>query len=256
MKKQQKKKINILIRFIIITILLAISLNQNRNYTKIEELLKDISVPISKLTIFQTKASSTDQTESYLIQKNINTSLEKEITELKELLDLNSTFTSFEKENATVISRNASYWFNTITIDKGKKDGIKQGMAVVTTNGLVGKISKTTNTTSEVKLLTSDDITYKTSVVIRINEKDHYAILSGYSEDEKYLKVSAIDKSIEIKKGDTILTSGLGTMPQGIYIGTVEKTEIDQYNLSKTVYVTPSQDFNNIRYVTVLKELN
>ena len=253
MKKASKKKFTTFIVSIILIILLAISLNQNRKYTKIEILFKDFSTILTNQFSYR-KNNTSDQTESYVIQKNINTSLEKEIVELKELLALNNTLTSFEKENATVISRNAAYWFSTLTIDKGAKNGLKQGMAVLTSAGLVGKISKTTNTTSEVKLITTDDVTYKTSVVIRINEKDHYAILNGYSEEENYLVVSAIDKNTEIKKGDIVLTSGLGEMPRGIYIGTVEKTEIDSYNLSKIVYVTPSQDFSNIHYVTILKE--
>ena len=42
--------------------------------------------------------------------------------------------------------------------------------------------------------------------------------------------------------------------PAGIYIGTVEKEESDKYNLSKTIYVKTYQDFNDLHYVTVLKE--
>ena len=127
-------------------------------------------------------------------------------------------------------------------------------MAVITTNGLIGKISKTTKTTSEVKLLTSDDITYKTSVIIRVDNKDYYAILNGYDTETNLLKVTAIDKNIPSKTGDAILTSGLGNMPQGIYIGSVVSSKIDSYDLSKTVYVKSEQDFSTINYVTILKE--
>ena len=59
----------------------------------------------------------------------------------------------------------------------------------------------------------------------------------------------------EINKGDIVLTSGLGSMfPAGIYIGEVEKVENDRYNLSKTVFIKTYQNFNDIHYVTVLKE--
>lgn len=258
MKKKTKKSIKYIIIAVLTIITIYISLNTSRNYSKIEEALKDITSLVNRVVIYSAHAISnkepSDQTESYIIQKNVNSALEKEIQELKKVLDLNSTLTEYEKENATVISRNNSYWFNTITIDKGKKDGIKQGMAVITKGGLIGKISKASQKSSEVKLLTSDDITYKTSVTIRINEKDNYAILNGYDEKTNFLKVSAIDKSTEVNKGDVVLTSGLGEMPQGIYVGTVEKSEIDQYNLGKIVYIKPSQDYNNIQYVTVLKE--
>lgn len=257
MKNKHKNILKKVVIFIILLATLTISLKLNRNYFKVEATLKDYLSVINKVLISPVEAISkekeTDQSESYLIQKNINASLEKEIQELKGLLNLNSTLTEYKTTNASVISRNSSYWFNSITIDKGSTSGIKKDMAVITTNGLIGKITKTTKSTSEVKLLTTADITYKTSVVIRVGDKDHYAILNGYDEETNLLKVSAIDKNITITKGDIVLTSGLGQIPQGIFIGTVVKTEIDNYNLSQIVYVSSKQDFNNIHYVTILK---
>lgn len=258
MKKQTKRILKKTVLLIVLIISLYLSLNLNRDYSKLEIKLKDYLVTLNKLLIYPVQAIADfpqlNHTESYLIQKNINTSLEKEIQELKELLSLNSTLTEYKIANATIISRNNTYWFNSITIDKGSNSGIKKDMAVITSSGLIGKISKTTKTTSEVKLLTSDDITYKTSVVIRIKNRDHYAILNGYDQNTNLLKVSAIDKKTEINAGDSVVTSGLGQMPQGIFIGTVVSSEIDKYDLSKIVYVKPSQDFNNIHYVTILKE--
>ena len=253
MKKRTKHSLNKVIKITLIVVLLTISLNIERNYTALEIKAKDLASNITKLFSYPI-TEETSQMDSYLIQKNLNNSLTQEIKELKELLDLNSTLTEFSSINATIISRTQEYWLNRITIDKGANDGIKVGNAVITTNGLIGKVSKTTKTTSEVKLLTTDDVTYKTSVLIQINGRDHYAILSGYSKEENYLKVSAIDKNTPVEKGDIVITSGLGEMPRGLYIGTVVKTEIDNYNLGKIIYITPMQDFSNIHYVTVLKE--
>lgn len=252
--KLRKQFLKIIFIIVIIVIAFSISLNSTRTYTNIEIFLKDLLLPINKVFIFSTSASAKDQTESYLIQKHINTSLEKENQELKALLELNSTQTEYETINATVISRNSIQWLNTITIDKGTKAGLAEDMAVITTNGLIGKISKITQNSSEVKLLTANDITYKTSVIIRVDGKDYYAILNGYDEQHNLLKVTAVDKNIQVKNGDTVLTSGLGKMPQGLYIGTVISSEVDQYDLSKTVYVKTKQDFSSINYVTILKE--
>ena len=164
------------------------------------------------------------------------------------------TLTEYKPINATILSRNKSYWFNTLTIDKGSKQGIKKNMAVITKNGLVGKISKVYKTSSEVKLITSDDINFKVSIAIKTNEVDNYAILNGYDKDTSLIKATGIDKTTQINNGDVVLTSGLGEMfPAGIYIGTVEKVESDKYNLSKTVYIKTYQNFNDIHYVTVLK---
>lgn len=109
-------------------------------------------------------------------RKNVNTSLEEEIQELKDVLDLNRTLTEYTPINATILSRNKSYWFNQIMIDKGSKDGIKKDMAVVTKNGLIGKISRVYPHSSEIKLITSDDVNYKVSVTIKTGNGDSYAI--------------------------------------------------------------------------------
>ena len=176
------------------------------------------------------------------------------IQELKDTLELNKTLTEYTPVNATILSRNKSYWFNTITIDKGSNSGIEKNMAVITKNGLIGKISKVSKTSSEVKLITSDDINFKVSVAIKTNNDDNYAILNGYNKKNGLIKASDINKSTEINKGDVVLTSGLGELiPAGIYIGTVEKIESDKYNLSKNVYIKTYQDFDDIHYVTVLK---
>lgn len=256
--KKKKNNWKILVFIIISIILFFCSLILDRKVGLIENYLKDIAIMIEKIVIYPFTAYSEDKeevkSESYLIQKNINSSLEKEIEELKKALELNKTLTEFTPVNATILSRNKSYWFNTITIDKGKKSGIKRNMAVITKDGLIGKITKTSDFSSEVKLITSDDTNFKVSVAIRTNNIDNYAILNGYDSKNNLIKATGIDKTTEVNKGDIVLTSGLGEMfPQGIYIGTVEEIKKDKYNLSKTIYIKTYQDFNNIHYVTVLK---
>ena len=255
MFKKNKKKIIFIVIGIILVVLLSISLLVYRSKNTF---LKDISMSINKVIMYPftslNKDKNKDQTETYLIQKNVNTSLEKEIQELKDTLELNKTLTEYSPVNATILSRNKSYWFNTITIDKGTSSGIKENMAVVTKNGLIGKISKVSKNSSEVKLITSDDVNFKVSISIKTNEVDNYAILNGYDNKTKLIKATGIDKTTNINVGDSVLTSGLGEFfPAGIYVGTVERLEKDKYNLSKTAYIKLSQNFNDIHYVTVLK---
>ncbi len=257
-KKKRKSKWIILITICLGIFLIGLSLFIDRKIGLLENYLKDATIVVQKVMMYPFTSLSGNKkeskTESYVIQKNINSSLEKEIEELKKTLELNKTLTEYTPVNATILSRNKSYWFNTITIDKGKSSGIKKNMAVVTKDGLIGKISKVSDNSSEVKLITSDDVNFKVSIAIRTNNIDHYAILNGYDSKTNLIKATGIDKTTDINIGDTVLTSGLGEMfPQGIYIGTVEKIEKDKYNLSKTIYIKTYQDFNNIHYVTVLK---
>ena len=257
-KKNNKKKITIILIIFVLILLLILSLFLSRKTSKVETLIKDTTTIIQKIVIYPfttlSKSKKVNQSESYLIQKNVNSSLEKEIQELKDALGLNKTLTEYEPVNATILSRNKSYWFNNLTIDKGKKDGIRENMAVITKKGLIGKISRVYDNSSEIKLITSDDINFKVSIAIKTNEIDNYAILNGYDKDTGLIKATGIDKTTEVNKDDVVLTSGLGeAFPAGIYIGTVEKIESDKYNLSKTVYIKTYQNFNDIHYVTVLK---
>lgn len=257
-KKKQQKKIIIITIVLLAVILLPISLKLNRETSVIENFFKTTAMYINKIVMYPfTVLNKSDYTqdESYLIQKNVNESLEKEIEELKAQLKLNSTLTEYTPINATILSRNKSYWFNTITIDKGKKDGIKKDMAVITSAGLIGKISKVSSNSSEVKLITSDDVNYKVSVSIKTDKEETYGILNGYDTDNDLIKISGIDRSTEVKKGDIVSTSGLGgVFPGGIYVGVVEKIENDKYDLSKTIYIKTEQDFDAIHYVTILGE--
>lgn len=251
----KKKIINISVTAIILVILLTISLLLPRNENT---LLKDITIYIQKVVLSPLKTFNSekdiDQSESYLIQKNVNASLEKEIQELKQALELNSVLTEYEIINSTVISRNKSYWLNTFTIDKGKSSGIEPNMAVITRFGLIGKITKVSNDSSEVKLITADDVNFKVSVAIKTNEIDNFAILNGYDKETGLITATGIDKTTYINVGDPVLTSGLGSMfPAGIYIGDIVDIKSDKYNLSKTVYIRTLQNFDDIHYVSVLK---
>lgn len=243
---------------ILLFALLTISLLTQRSGNHKNNVFKTISMGIEKVIMFPFTSLNAEkgkkQDESYLIQKNVNSSLEKEIQELKEALDLNKTLTEYEPINATILSRNKSYWFNTITIDKGTSSGIQENMAVITKNGFIGKISKVYKNSSEVKLITSDDINFKVGVAIKTNGNDHYAILNGYDKKTKCVIAAGLDKTTAVNKGDAVVTSGLGEMfPAGIYIGEVEDIQKDKYNLSKILYIKVKQDFNDIHYVTVLK---
>lgn len=253
--KNKNNKYHIAITVVVLFLLLTASLLIKRDNNTF---IKDGVIVIEKVIMYPftvlNKEKNNTQSESYIIQKNVNASLEKEIKELKDVLELNKTLTEYEPINTTILSRNKSYWFNTVTIDKGRKDGIRANMAVVTKNGLVGKISSVSNYSSEVKLITSDDLNFKVSITIKTNDEDNYAILNGYNKKSGLITASGIDKTTNINEGDRVLTSGLGKMfPAGVYIGEVKDIKSDKYNLSKKIYIKTKQDFNDMHYLTVLK---
>ena len=143
-KKKQKQKKYIIIFISCICVFLLASISLNRNYTIVESGFKDVAMVINKIFMYPFTSLNEDKgkdlSKSYVIQKNVNASLENEITELKEALELKNTLTEYNTVTTTVLSRNKSYWLQNITIDKGKKDHLKEDMVVVTSDGLLGKI--------------------------------------------------------------------------------------------------------------------
>jgi len=180
--------------------------------------------------------------------------LKKEIDDLKQQLDLNHVLSEYTSINATVINRNVGYWYNTITIDKGSHDDIKEGMAVVVSGGLIGRIEKVSEFNSSVKLLTTDELSNKISVKINIEGKSVYGLLVKYDKDKKVYLLEGISDSDKIEEGSYVTTTGLSEIfPSGILVGTVKNVTFDNYDLTKVVEVTPAADFHDITIVTVLK---
>lgn len=181
-------------------------------------------------------------------------SLKEEIDNLKELLDLKTLMAGYEMIYATITNRNTDYWFYTVTIDKGKKDGLKEDMIVINENGLIGRITEVHLTSSTVKLITANDSENKVAVDINSKDATYKGVISGYDIEKNQILVTSIRSNSDISEGDTVITNGLGTLfPEGILIGQVEKISNDDLGVSKVLGVKPAVDFENIRYVAVLK---
>lgn len=276
MKKQNNKLKYIIISIIVIfAILLGItsrSLDEKRNLNFFEKAVKDTTTFIQKIfytpiKFVKEKVEMIDETKDLykkytdLKEKVEKTDLyyaqiqelQKEVAELKSVTELNSTLSEYTYVNATVINRNIGYWYNSLTIDKGSKNGIKQGDAVITSNGLIGKIISVSNFSSTVKLLTTDEISNKISVKINSNDKYLYGLLIGYDKEQNIYSIEGITDSDSVKEGDLVTTTGLTDyFPSGILIGRVSRVVKDEYDLNSIVEVTPSVKFENISIVTVL----
>ena len=273
--RRKKNKLKYIIIIILFAVLLGFSsytIDDDKDLNFFEKALKDTSTFIQKvfsapinfvkdeLEVFNEKKDlykkytklkeKVEKTDLYYAQIE---ELQKEVTELKSTLDLNSTLSEYTYINATVVNRNIGYWYNNLTIDKGSKNGIKKGDAVIIPSGLIGKITNVSNFSSTVKLLTSDEISSKISVKINSNDKYLYGLLVGYDSEYNIYKIEGITDSDDIEKGDLVTTTGLTDyFPSGLLIGKVSKVVKDEYDLNSIVEVVPSVNFENISIVTIL----
>lgn len=197
-------------------------------------------------------AIETDLVLSNDFKDGIIDNLKTDLIKLEELNNINLSISDFDILNATVISRNVDYWFNSLTINKGMDDGIEIDMAVIDSNGLIGRISSVTNKTSTIKLITTNDTKNKVSAVIPIKEENIYGIINGYDSENNLLYLIISDNK-KIEKDSKVFTTGMGgVFPSGILIGKVFDVIKKEDGVTNVVRVIPSSNIEGERYVSVL----
>ncbi len=274
-KRFDKRYLLILIVVVIALVLtlLAASLKEGRDLNPVEKVAKDIGTVVLKVVSapfnfvqdkideaieknnlyekYKELKNKEEQVDSVIAQ---NENLQNEVDKLKETLELNTILSDKVFLNATVVSRNIGYWYDEITIDKGSKNGIEKGMAVVTSKGLIGQITKVSNYSSTVKLLSNENMSDKISVKIKVGDDYVYGLISMYDSKTNTYTVEGISENVDIEKGADVVTTGMGTVfPSGLMVGTAQKVTTDNFDLSKVVEVKASVDFDDLDYVTVLK---
>ena len=166
--------------------------------------------------------------------------------EYNELLNINNIKynSTFNLNISKVMYRDIYDYNNYITIYKGSNDNIEKNMAVINKYGLVGIIDKVNKNNSIVKLITNID----SNVSVKIN--DNFGILKV---NNGKLIVSDISNYNDININDKIYTSGLGNIPGDLYVGVVSDISLNNTNIEKIITVKSDVDFNNIKYIAVIK---
>jgi rod shape-determining protein MreC len=183
------------------------------------------------------------------LKANINT-LEKTITILSDN-KINTQLDNLTDSNlviAQVFSNQGLLEFSSLRINKGKKHGIKRGYPVITPDGVVGKISDTSDSYSEVRTILDNNFT-----VDSIVERTRFPGMVKGNKNNSY--EFQIEKKADIRVGDRIVTSGLiASFPKHLAVGTVSKIIIDQRDLVQSVYLDPAVKIKTTKQVFVVKK--
>jgi rod shape-determining protein MreC len=126
-------------------------------------------------------------------------------------------------------------------------------MAVMTAKGLVGKVTLVTPFTSEVELLYTNNPNYRVSAMVQ-GDKQAYGLIEGYDKERNELIMKRIDSRQTVKKGQQVVSSGLGGIfPKNVPIGEITEVSTDDNGLTKMAYIKPSADFSILDYVVIAK---
>ncbi len=178
----------------------------------------------------------------------------REIQALKALNDLKQVMSEYHLVNAMILNRSQVSYMHSLTLNIGSDDNVAINSAVISVDGLIGKVIDVQSKTCTVKLLTTEQAVNKVSVKIQIDAKTvSEAILEYYDSNEQAYILTLLETDYTITNGMKVITSGLGeAFPSGLPVGTVIKVEELQNALGVKIYVSPAADFNNLDYVSVV----
>ena len=151
---------------------------------------------------------------------------------------------------AQIIGKDPSLWFKTVIIDRGSSDGVKQGMPVVTIEGIVGQIMSSSPHYAKV-LLASDP---NSAIDVIVQNTRVQGIIKGNGSE---FQLHYVLKNWQINKDDAIVTSGLGgVFPKGLPVGSVTKVTKSRRGMFQKVEIKPAVDYAQLEHLIIIMKEN
>jgi rod shape-determining protein MreC len=248
-------------------VLMSLRAKQRKEVEFFDALLMEICSPVQKAaTLIIKTVQGTFQQYVFLVNlekenrmlKQKIAGLQEENRQMKEMKLANERLRHLlqfrEKHSpsmigAEVIGQDPSSWFRAVTIDKGERDGVEKGMAVISPTGVIGQILKTAPHYATVLLLTD----YNSAIDSIVQRTRAKAIVEGKGENRCQLKY--LRRAEEVAVGDVVVTSGLsGNFPKGLMVGEIKKVDKKGYGVFQYAELMPSVDLTQLEEVFVIVE--
>jgi rod shape-determining protein MreC len=154
--------------------------------------------------------------------------------------------------SAKVISNSVFLQQNYLMLHRGSEQGIQPNMAVVAPDGIVGTVVGVSK-----NMATVMSLLHKQSKVIAVLKKGSgLGEVSWDGKDPRYLQLTKIPKTVEVKRGDTVVSSPYSDRyPPGLPIGYVEKVEQDQETNTYLLKIRTAVDFYTLQHAYVVRNL-
>ena len=175
--------------------------------------------------------------------------VEHEVNRLRHALNYRER-SVFKLIAAEVVTRDSSTWWRTVTINRGKGDGVQTDMPVVTDEGLVGKTTTVSDSISIVLLISDENC----KVAASVEGSREQGIVSGERVTQglnPVLDLNFLSKQADLKPGQKVYTSGVGgVFPSGLLMGVVKSFRVRA--LDGQAQLTPAVDLSHLEDVFVV----
>lgn len=151
---------------------------------------------------------------------------------------------------AQVVSSSVTHLSNYITVDKGRLDGVKPDMGVVSDRGVVGIVSLVSDHFSVVIPLLNP----KFRLSCKVKGSSYFGSLGWNGRDMEYANLEELPRHVLFEKGDTIVTSGYSAIfPAGIIVGTVSDFQKQHDDNFYSLDVRLATDFSTLQHVRIIR---
>ena len=148
---------------------------------------------------------------------------------------------------AELVGVDASPWFRSVLVDRGRHDGVHSGMPVISEHGLVGLVSATSRTAAKTMLL----LDRQSSIDGVVQRSRARGIVRGTGTGRLHFEFVARDHDVRV--GDVLITSGLGGVyPKGLRIGEISEVPDPGARLLGAAIVEPAVDYGRLEQVFVM----
>ncbi len=177
--------------------------------------------------------------------------------QFRKMLDLDeadAALGSYKRVTGRVIGRSPTVWYSTVMIDVGTSSGVKVNDAVITGDGLVGRIGEATRGSAQVALITD----HRSAVSASVLPEGPDGVVEPEVGDPDDLLLDFIDDNEDVKEGQILVTAGWSdgrissAYPYGIEIGRVTEATVAEQETFQQVHVQPFADIRGLDYVQVL----
>jgi rod shape-determining protein MreC len=262
---QTRKLIIPILIFLLALSLISANLHSRENMSFFESLVVGITSPVQKVVrriiggignvwrgyfylVGAQKENEVLRRELHELKLQVNRYREADLANQRLRALLN-----FKKSIATpllpaeLVSFDPSGWFQTILIDKGSSDGVAQDMAVVSAEGLMGRVIGVSSRHAKVLLI----LDANSAVDALIQRSRVRGVLVGLGRDLCLLKY--VQRNEDVQVGDQVISSGMGgVFPKGLLLGTVQEVVRGSSGLFQRVEVEPAADFSRLEEVMVV----
>jgi len=204
---------------------------------------------VRQFRTLQARVEELEATVDRLMIENVELrEAEIERAELREQLEFKRANPTYDLIAAEVIGHDPSSLLHYVIIDRGADDGLAAGMPVVTSRGLVGRISAVYGQASRVMLLTDPG----SSVNAQIQRTRATGVVQGQAPRDLVMRF--VEQSEQVEVGDIVLTSGLGgNFPKRLVIGQVTSVQRNDVQMFQEIRVRSAVQFDRIETVLVVK---